>query len=85
MELAQSDVLFAFGIPLSMAVCGLVFIWLSKIMIILASVGVGTILIMQATGWPGEGLAAIGLFAGGLALQLMLSRKWRDEDDDDDD
>ncbi len=80
---ADPDLVFALGIPVAAAVCGLVVAALNRYVIALASALVGTLLVMAALHWPLGGWLAPFVFVAGLAIQMRFVRRRRDDDEED--
>ncbi len=76
------DLVFAFGLPITAIICGLVMAALNKYMIALASALVGTLLVMAGLDWPLGGWPAPLLFVVGLAIQMRFLRRDDDEEDE---
>lgn len=55
----------------------------SAAVVVVASCAGGSIMAMEALGWPGGGWAGAALFAVGLAAQAAILRRRADRDEDD--
>jgi len=71
----EPDFVMAVGIPILAVVMGILMVVLKTLVLGAATAAIGSLLIMNAFGWPWMGLPAIGLFALGLVVQWKLFGK----------
>lgn len=80
-----SDEFFAFGLPISGVLTGILFVVLSSWVVILATSLLGATLISAGLDWPLDGLLIPPLALAGIVLQAFLSKSKREKVEEDED